>query len=101
MTTILVQMYTTVMRGESLHPSALESVIVLFFKKKGNLEEPKNWRPITLLNCDLKLLTIVLARRLQKHISSIIYEDQAGFVSGQYIQDKCIIVNQILEYNKI
>jgi hypothetical protein len=98
---ILVQLYNEVLGGKSFSSSALESVIILIFKKKGSVEELKNWRPISLLNCDLKLLTKILAKRLQEHISSIIHEDQAGFVSSRHIQDKCMMLNQLLEYNRI
>ena len=78
---ILVQIYNEVMQSKDLKPSALESVIILIFKRKGMEEELKNWRPISLLNCDLKLLTKILAKRLQKHIATIIHKDQTGFVS--------------------
>ena len=98
---ILVQIYNEVLGGKSLKPGALESVIILIYKNKGSEEELKNWRPISLLNCDLKILTKILAKRLQTHIASIIHEDQAGFVSGRLIQDNCMMVGQILECNRI
>jgi hypothetical protein len=98
---ILVQIYNEVMQGKDLKSSALESVIILIFKRKGNEEELKNWRPISLLNCDLKLLTKILAKRLQKHIATIIHEDQTGFVSGHRIQDGCMLLAQILEHNRV
>ena len=98
---ILVQIYNDLLQGKGLKPSALESMVILIFKNKGSEEELKNWRPISLLNCDLKILTKIMAKRLQKHIASIIHRDQAGFVSGCRIQDNCMVLAQILESNRV
>jgi exonuclease III len=98
---ILVHVYNEVWQGKELKASALESVVILIFKKKGNEEELKNWRPISLLNCDLKLLTKIMAKRLQKYVASIVHRDQAGFVSGRRIQDSCMLLAQILESNRV
>jgi retron-type reverse transcriptase len=51
---------------------------------------PKNineYRPITLLNCVLKLLTKLLADRLQKVVLKIVHKNQYGFLKGRSIQD--------------
>ena len=98
---VLVQIYNELLQGKTFKSSALESVVILIFKKKGNEEELKNWHPISLLNCDLKILTKILAKRLQKHIALIVQVDQSGFVSGHLIQDNCMILAQILERNRI
>ena len=53
-------------------------------KKKGEEDtEPGDYRPIALLNFDLMSITKVLANRLGKHISSIIYPDQTEFIQGR------------------
>lgn len=44
-----------------------------------------NWRPITLLNNDAKLLALVFARRLKKGLEKITEEEQSGFMSGRQI----------------
>ena len=41
-----------------------------------------NWRPITLLNIDYKLIALVYAKRLKKGIDTIINETQTGFMKG-------------------
>ena len=43
--------------------SQLRGVISLSFKK-GDRLDPKNWRPISLLNCDYRIASRVIAGRL-------------------------------------
>ena len=54
----------------------------------------KNWRPITLLNTDYKIISNVLANRLKTCLPSIIHPDQKGF-----IKDRCIAENTRLVYD--
>jgi hypothetical protein len=42
-----------------------------------------------------------MAKRLQKHVASIVHRDQAGFVSSHQIQDSCMLLAQILESNRV
>lgn len=39
-----------------------------------------NYRPISLINVDLKLMTKILATRIKKIISNYIHPDQVGFI---------------------
>ena len=49
-----------------LSVSQKRGTITLIPKGDENLTELKNWRPISLLNIDYKILTEVLARRMEK-----------------------------------
>jgi hypothetical protein len=44
-----------------------------------------NYRPISLLNVDLKLISHVLAQRLKKVLPKIINIDQTGYVKNRFI----------------
>lgn len=61
-------------------------IITLIFKK-GDPSLLKNWRPITLLTTDYKILTKALANRLQRVLPSIIHTDQTASVRGRTIND--------------
>ena len=50
-------------------------------------ETVNDFRPITLLNCWLKLITKLLANRLQKIILQIVHRNQYGFLHGRSIHD--------------
>lgn len=56
--------------------------------KKGDRTDIGNYRPITVLNTDYKIMTKVLATRLGEVAPSIIHPSQAGFMKGRKIKDQ-------------
>lgn len=63
--------------------------------KKKEKDLIKNYRPITLLNTDYKLLTKSLSTQLTTHIHSLVHPDQYGFIPSRSIYDP-IRLNQTL-----
>lgn len=49
-----------------------------------------SYRPISLLNCDLKLFTKILAERIDSVLQRIIPLDQAGFIGNREARDNTI-----------
>ena len=83
------------LEDEELSYSQYLAVITLLYKK-GNRADIKNWRPISLLNSDYKLLSKVLAERLRKVLPEIIHSDQRGCISGRYIGENIRLIDDLL-----
>jgi hypothetical protein len=60
---------------------------IVLVPKKDNPTRVGDFRPISLLNSSVKLLTKILANRLQKIILKIIHKNQYGFIKERNIQD--------------
>jgi hypothetical protein len=51
------------------------------------LEDIKNWRPITLTNCDAKIITKVIAIRMHTILNTIIDPSQTAYIPGRPVMD--------------
>lgn len=60
-----------------------EAYIVLKPKPGKNLELHESYRPISLLQLDIKILAKILALRLNKVILTLIHPDQTGFMPAK------------------
>jgi hypothetical protein len=71
----------------NLPPSHKESVLTLLPKEGKDLRAIKNWRPITLTNCDAKIITKALAVRMSKVLEDIIDPSQTAYIPGRSVMD--------------
>ena len=81
--------------------SQRQGVISLIPKKKNNLEFLKNWRPVSVLNVDYKILTKVIALRLEKVLAKIISSSQSGYVKGRYIGESTRLIKDVMDFTKV
>ena len=81
-----------------LSTSQRQALITLIEKKDKDKRYIKNWRPISLVNVDAKILSKVLASRLKKVLSKIIHCNQTAYVNGRYIGESIRLLNDVLEY---
>ena len=74
-------------RISKLCPSHKMSYLRLIPKAGKDLKKLTNWRPITLSNCDHKLITKTYASRMAKKVSSVIEARQTAYLKGKLIND--------------
>lgn len=73
-------------------------VITLVPKKDMDRRLLTNWRPITLLNTDIKILSKALAKRIQSCIREVVSEDQTGFIRTRSITSNLLTIQSIIDY---
>jgi hypothetical protein len=60
-----------------------DSIILIPKLDEDTTTIPKrNYKPISLMNLDAKILNKILTNRLQQHFKKIIHHDQSGFIPG-------------------
>ncbi len=64
--------------------------LIKLIPKKGDARKVEDWRPITLLNCGYKIISGVVANRLEKFLPKIIGRAQKGFLKSKSIHT-CIL----------
>ena len=84
-----------------LSTSQKQAVINLIEKKGKDKRYMQNWRPISLLNVDAKLISKVLAMRLKKVIDKVIRPDQTAYIPGRFIGESIRLISDILEYTEV
>lgn len=80
---LLLRMIFNSKKDGKLPKTLYEACISLFLKKGRDETDPANYWPIALQNFDRKIVTKILAIRLNKHLASIIHPDQTGFIPGR------------------
>ena len=74
-----------------------QGIISLLPKKDNDLCSLNNWRPLTLLNTDYKIVTKAIANGIKKFLPKIIDSSQTGFIKGRYIGENICLIQETIE----
>lgn len=88
---VLTAVYSESLSHGQLPNTFNEAMISLILKKDKDPLDPGYFRPVILVNVDCKVLTEVLAMRLENTLPEIIHEDQVGFVKGRSSSDRWLL----------
>ena len=80
-----------------LSKSQRRGVISLSFKK-GDILDPRNWRPISLLNVDYKIASRTIPGRLLKVLHVVVGKDQTCGVPGLFIGENVAYLQDVVDY---
>jgi len=88
-------------KNKSLTITQCQGIISLLPKLNKDLLSLKNWRPLTLMNVDYKIITGCIAKRIKKVLGTLISHEQTGFVPGRYIGENIFKLSSIIEFCKL
>jgi len=71
---------------------------IICLPKTGDPASPENYRPLTILNTDYKLLTRIIVNRLRPWMKDILHHNQYCWRNGQTVFDAVATVRDIIAY---
>ncbi len=78
-----------------------QGVINLIPKPQKDHSQLENWRPISLLNNDYKILAMIFAKKIKCVLNDIIDECQSGFMTDRLISNNIRLILDILDYSDL
>ncbi|PNW83569.1 hypothetical protein CHLRE_05g235102v5 [Chlamydomonas reinhardtii] len=86
----------------ALPASWREGIITLIYKGKSlDRAELASYRPITLLNCDFKMVSKAVSARLQPALDAVVDELQTAFITGRWIGDNALYLQGLIEWMRL
>ncbi|CAC5403323.1 unnamed protein product [Mytilus coruscus] len=97
LTEVINNIYLTGEMTESMKTG----IITLSYKNKGNFRDLKQWRPISLLCFDYKIITKTLTKKMAKVINQLIDVNQTGAGPNKNITENIYGIDSIIELMEI
>ena len=76
---------------------SLNTTFIVLIPKKGEAEDLKDFRPISLVGSIYKWIDKVLANRMKRVVGKVVNVAQKAFVEGKQILDASLMANEIMD----
>ena len=83
-------------KGE-LSISQRQAIIKLIEKKDRDKRYIKNWRPISLLNVDTKIISKALSEKMKEVLPSLISYEQTAYIKNRFIGESGRLISDIID----
>ncbi|CAM2116256.1 unnamed protein product [Caretta caretta] len=81
-------------------PLLCRRAVLALLPKKGDLRDLRNWRSVSLLRTDYKIVAKAISLRLGSVMADVIHPDQTYTVPGRSIFDNLFLVRDLLELGR-
>lgn len=78
-------------------PRGCNTAFIALIPKIDSPKEFKDYRPISMVGCIYKIISKVMAKRLQKVMSSLVGPLQSSYIEGRKILDGALIASELID----
>jgi hypothetical protein len=79
-------------------PTPFNNTYICLIPKKKDPTHPSDYRPISLCNVLLKIITKTIANRIKLMLPDVISPNQSAFVPGRMITDNTLVAYEVFHF---
>lgn len=81
----------------SADPRRISKASIVLLPRIVGANQPKNFRPVSLQNCPIKITSKCLANRARNYMLDLVHEGQMGFIKGRGIAENFLFAADIVQ----